>query len=425
MKLRAQLIFSLLVSVAAACAHAQFTPPPVAGFVNPGTGWTPLTGSGAGSPVTFNPPPAALYTCAAQSGGVCTSWQPWTGGGGGTGTVTSVALVGSGNLFSSSAGTAVTSSGNLNVDSQLATQADNCIVAGPSTGAVAAPTCRALVNADFPGTLAPTISAANMTSFPAGAYSPYPTVTQISGSNDLMCASAGDTTIGAQTITGGTSTASTMTFTMAAVPKYMFAGMYVGSTGASPSGWNVTGAGSVIASVDATHVTITNATNPGNWTSGGTIYLACGNQSNNAVSATPYLFQTRTLAANFWAAGQTLNVTTEFLVWSSSSATNINFVPRLQHRTAISLANPVVVGNSNSAAGGSLSWIMTALQANLVDTELTGYVFPSTGGGNYFSSQAVQPISVTSSKRSLGREGLLCCSHSRKRPAPVCRSVTR
>ena len=242
MKLRAQALL-ILLSVAAVCAHAQFTPPPVAGFVNPGTGWTPLTGSGAGAAVTFSPPPAALYTCATVVSGVCTSWQPWTGGGGGTGTVTSVALVGSGNLFSSSASPAVTSSGNLNVDSQLATQADNCVVAGPSSGAAAAPTCRALVPADVP----------------AGAGV---TVTQISGSNDLACASAGDTTIGAQTITGGTSTSSTMTYTMAAVPHWFIPGAYVGSTGASPSGWNVTGAGSVIASTTSTTVTITNATNP-------------------------------------------------------------------------------------------------------------------------------------------------------------------
>lgn len=89
------------------------------------------------------------------------SWAACSSGG--SGSVTSVALVGSGNLFNTSAGTAVTGAGTLNVDSQLLTQLANCLVAGPATGANAAPTCRALVNADFPNTLAPTISLANMT----------------------------------------------------------------------------------------------------------------------------------------------------------------------------------------------------------------------------------------------------------------------
>lgn len=66
-----------------------------------------------------------------------------------TGTVTSVALVGTGNLFSSTAGTAVTTAGTLNVDSQLQAQVANCIVAGPATGSAAAPTCRTMVAADL------------------------------------------------------------------------------------------------------------------------------------------------------------------------------------------------------------------------------------------------------------------------------------
>ena len=69
---------------------------------------------------------------------------------GGAGTVTSVALTGSGTLFSSTAGSAVTSSGSLNVDSQLQTQSANCVVAGPASGSAATPTCRAMVVGDQP-----------------------------------------------------------------------------------------------------------------------------------------------------------------------------------------------------------------------------------------------------------------------------------
>ena len=99
---RTSILVFLLACVGCASASAQFNPPPIAGFVNPGTGWTPLTGNGDGTAVSFNPPPAAIYTCAASSGGVCTSWQPWTGAGGGGGTPagpnTSCQLNGSGSF---------------------------------------------------------------------------------------------------------------------------------------------------------------------------------------------------------------------------------------------------------------------------------------------------------------------------------------
>jgi hypothetical protein len=83
----------------------------------------------------------------------CVVSLAWTGcSTAGSGTVTSVALIGSGagHLFSGSAGTAVTGNGTLNVDSQLLAQSANCVVAGPSSGGNASPTCRALVSADLP-----------------------------------------------------------------------------------------------------------------------------------------------------------------------------------------------------------------------------------------------------------------------------------
>jgi len=42
-------------------------------------------------------------------------------------------------------------------------QSANCFVAGPASGSPATPTCRAIGNADFPNTLAPTIAVTNMT----------------------------------------------------------------------------------------------------------------------------------------------------------------------------------------------------------------------------------------------------------------------
>jgi hypothetical protein len=129
------------------------------------TGWFTGGGGGGGNPVQANGTAVSgsvsnfnNTTPAATSGNQNVLWQ--TDGAGhisaqvptdsGGGTVTSVALVGSANLFSSTPGTAVTTSGNLNLDSQLLTQVANCILAGPSSGSNAAPTCRSLVAADLP-----------------------------------------------------------------------------------------------------------------------------------------------------------------------------------------------------------------------------------------------------------------------------------
>jgi hypothetical protein len=161
-----------LVTLATVAAYPQaltYTPPQISAYKWTGSAWTAATSTATSGAITFTPPPAALY-CFNSSLGASGQWVPADsscfGGGGGSGTVTSVALVGSGTLFSATPGTAVTTSGTLNVDSQLQTQSANCIVSGPTTGSAATPTCRALVNADFPGTLAPTISAANLTGFP-------------------------------------------------------------------------------------------------------------------------------------------------------------------------------------------------------------------------------------------------------------------
>jgi len=73
-------------------------------------------------------------------------YYPTIGTGGGT--VTSVAFVGDGTVLSSTPSTPVTSSGNI--PATLLTQAANLVFAGPTSGAAAAPTFRALVAAYIP-----------------------------------------------------------------------------------------------------------------------------------------------------------------------------------------------------------------------------------------------------------------------------------
>src|SRR5262245_5302572 len=81
-------------------------------------------------------------TCAWSSPGVCTI----TASGGGGGTVTSVGLT-MPSIFSVT-GSPVTTSGTLAVT--LTTELANRVFAGPTTGAAATPTFRALVSADLP-----------------------------------------------------------------------------------------------------------------------------------------------------------------------------------------------------------------------------------------------------------------------------------
>jgi hypothetical protein len=69
----------------------------------------------------------------------------------GGGSVTSVAMTGDGVIFDSSiTGSPITSSGDLDLSSSLLTQTANTLLAGPVSGADAAPTFRALVADDIP-----------------------------------------------------------------------------------------------------------------------------------------------------------------------------------------------------------------------------------------------------------------------------------
>ena len=99
----------------------------ISGLISAGTNVT-ITGSGtSGSPYVINS----------------------TGGGGGSGTVTSVSFTdGSTNAIYTVTGSPITTSGTIT--NTLKTQTANTVFAGPSTGAAAQPTFRALVAADVP-----------------------------------------------------------------------------------------------------------------------------------------------------------------------------------------------------------------------------------------------------------------------------------
>lgn len=103
---------------------------------------------------TFQP-----YYCS-----VANTWTAFGSGGGGGGTVTAFSAGTLSPLFTTSVATSTTTPA---LSFTLSTQTANLFFAGPASGSAAAPTFRALVNADFPNTLAPTFSGANLTNLPA------------------------------------------------------------------------------------------------------------------------------------------------------------------------------------------------------------------------------------------------------------------
>jgi len=112
-----------------------------------------LSFSSYGMPYT-NTTTGQQYTCGAAG---------WALGAGGSG-LTSFTSGNLAPLFTATLGANPTIAPALTF--ALSNAAQNYLLAGPASGSAGVPAYRTLVNADFPSTLAPTISAANMTAFP-------------------------------------------------------------------------------------------------------------------------------------------------------------------------------------------------------------------------------------------------------------------
>ena len=136
-------IFSVLVlAISAAVGSAQLNNPVIVPSVPPGS---------CSSQLPLWVSAGVLYTC---SGGVPAALTAGTG-------VTSIAWTLP--AFMSASPTTISAGGSQTFS--FNSQAANLFLASPS-GASGSPTFRALANADFPSTLAPVFSAANLTSFP-------------------------------------------------------------------------------------------------------------------------------------------------------------------------------------------------------------------------------------------------------------------
>lgn len=243
----------------------------------------------------------------------------------------------------------------------------------------------------------------NLPSIPTG-----PIGSAIGG--DLACAVAGDTTIGAQTVTASTSTSTTATFTMALVPQYFRTvdangnlNAVIGTTGFTPTGYNV--AQATVTAITGTTVTIALGTNPGTSTAQGTIFLACGNQTNNAVAATPYASTNGFAApASYFNNLAVLDLTQPLMFWSGATSV----APAIQMKkggTALySPKGAAAIPASYSAVGGV---IRTSLQGAGTSsapaiTAATIFNIPTTSALNSFGNTVIQPAGVNANAELVG-----------------------
>ena len=219
---------------------------------------------------------------------------------------------------------------------------------------------------------------------------------------DLVCAEAADPTIGAHTLTAGSSTSSTMTFTMASVPLFIQAGSIVQVQGATPSGYN--GGPYTVTTVTSTTVTVSSTANPGTMTGFGTLSLYCSNQATDATVGTPgapNTVNTYTLGANAISAGTVLTVNSSSILFSSTTAAAFN--PRLMKgSTALWLVTSGMTpgGGLNSGTGMTtlklIGFSPTLLKTDLVGNYIQGASLAN--ASNYYSG----PITIATFAQTLG-----------------------
>jgi len=221
---------------------------------------------------------------------------------------------------------------------------------------------------------------------------PTPTVAQAGG--DLVCAQAADPTIGAQTVTAGSSTSSSMTYTMAARPSYIYAGSLVQGNGNTPSGYN--GGPFTVTSVNDTTVTVSSTNNPATLTGGGTLSLYCLNRSVDATSQTNAgVFQNS--YPNYTAsAGNSLQITTQLSFINPSTNPPITFY---LYKGSSNLYNGGGVSLTYSSDGrrGTMQFQLTGLGPTLVNADILGAQLPFNSYMGYFQNNVPQPIGGISS----------------------------
>jgi hypothetical protein len=226
-----------------------------------------------------------------------------------------------------------------------------------------------------------------------------PTVAAAAG--DLACAVAADTTIGAETITAGSTTGTVATLTAATVPNFYYVGQKIGVTGATPSGLNG-GPYTITAVTNGTSGTVSFANSSGVWTSGGTFFLWCANQTNNAVSATQYTFANGySLGASYFTSSDLLSASSQVSFFTSSSAVSPTFELYLGSNALYLQAGTATMTNSITGNGGSYNWSIAGISSTLVNADLTSLAIQSSSTPNTFVNSLVNPRAVTTGAQTL------------------------
>lgn len=227
-------------------------------------------------------------------------------------------------------------------------------------------------------TLCAACSLAQITTYPN-----VPNVLTSSAAGDTLCALGGDITVGAQTITGGSSTASTITVNMSSVPGYFFPGAVITVNNASPSGFNVTSA-AITATDGATYVTFSSTNNPGNWSSSGTVAMACSNATDSTATTSTFA-NTINVAANAIQQGWTQRITGGTLTFSTSTPPPFNIQLRYGVSAgAVLFSNSLTLTPTASAAGynGGIGWDLFGLSSSAIETHWNGLALPTTTATN-------------------------------------------
>ena len=234
-----------------------------------------------------------------------------------------------------------------------------------------------------------------------------PTVSSILWSanpGDMACAHAADTTINAQSITGGSTDGVHATVTVAST-----AGFHIGDpinvVGATPAGVIATGNSTVISSLVAnTSISYLNATGTGSISAAGTISLACGNQVNDALSATSYAYTNvyAVPASYFATALKSLTLQALFSIWTPATAPTFNPTLFYASTPIFSTAAAAVSTASQVDVAGSITWSMLALDAaNDVYTSATSGILGS-NTSNAFQNFNKQPVVLSASQSNVG-----------------------
>jgi hypothetical protein len=208
---------------------------------------------------------------------------------------------------------------------------------------------------------------------------------------DLACALAADTTIGAQSITGGTLSGSAATLTAASVPNYYQLGSIIGVTGATPSGLN--GGPYTLTGRTTTSITFA-STVTGSVSAAGTFYLWCGNQSNNAVSGTPYTFA-NTLPIGSFSATATYSLRAQLAQFTPGTVANPVLALYYGSGNELYLQGTASVQYTNQAGTlYDMAFDINAMSTSMLQTALLSTTQPSTSAMTFFNNSLKQPVTV-------------------------------